>query len=384
MNGKFKKMWPAFAASFVACTAFVNADYAPSTSSTKTQQTPMQDRTLVHNGKGPDMMITPNAYLTNRVFFTGEALFWSAREGGLEFAVEDCDYTDTTSTFGNGNMLNPSPKWNVGFRLGLGYTFKHDGWDLLLKWTNFNSKGHSNNEDDCCSTLNCPAVTMWSNLPSDGNNLVAASASGHWKAKLNVVDLELGRAFMTSTWLELRPFVSVRGAWIKEKYSIDYDDLTHTRVALGTIDADDVSMKNKSWGVGPRAGLNSRWGFGCGFSLYGNAAISLLYGKFSVNHSETTTTVAAPTDITTQVLKVHDGYHVGRAVTDLALGFMWEHTFKSDWALAINLGWEQQLYFNQNQFWRIPRGSINNVQTFSHERGDLSFQGITLGGRIDF
>lgn len=130
---------------------------------------------------------------------------------------------------------------------------------------------------------------------------------------------------------------------------------------------------------------------GWGFSIYGNAAISLLYGRFSVNQKETAdyTLTIDETDVivgTSQILKFQDSYSLGQAVTDLALGLMWEHNFKDVWRLALNCGWEQHLFFTRNGYWRVtrPGGGDGFANDFSHERGDLSFQGVTLGGRIDF
>jgi hypothetical protein len=41
-------------------------------------------------------------------------------------------------------------------------------------------------------------------------------------------------------------------------------------------------MKNNFWGVGLRGGLDTQWGLGKGFSIYGKLALSVLWGKFSI------------------------------------------------------------------------------------------------------
>lgn len=402
MDLNLKKMWPALAASLVAFTTVVNADYNSSSNSQQKSMTDqngnqanMNNHAMVMNGKGPDMMITPNAYHTGTVFFSGEALFWWAREGGLEFAIQDPSYNGTYNIINDGQMLEPCPGWNAGFRIGLGYVFTRDGWDLDLWWTNYsNGQGSCGNDcDDCCvAPVTTPVITMWSGLPvSDvGENIQAADYTTKWKVDLNVVDLELGRAFMTSKWLELRPFMGVRGAWTIDRYRINYITMTNVdEFALppGTLTAvtdEYVTMKNKWWGVGPRAGLNSRWGLCWGFSIYGNAALSLLYGKFKLTHSDSfegTTTTA--TVGKTNALNYINKWETGKAVADIALGLEWVHDFKGNWGLGFNFGWEQHLFFNMNQFWRIPKDNTPTM-LFAHERGDLSFQGFTLGGHIYF
>jgi hypothetical protein len=398
MDLNLKKMWPALAASLVAFTTVVNADYNSQQKSMTDQsgnQPKMQNnQTMVTNGKGPDMMITPNAYHTNTVFFSGEALFWWAREGGLEFGIKDPAYDSTYNVINEGQMLQPCPGWNAGFRIGLGYVFDRDGWDLDLWWTNYNN-GQGDCDDDCselCSTVS-PIITMWSDLPpTTDDNIRAADYRTKWKVDLNIVDLELGRGFMTSKWLELRPFVGVRGSWIIDRYKINYSTLSGVETGAipvpgspTAVTEDEISMRNKWWGVGPRAGLNSRWGMGWGFSFYGNAALSLLYGKFKLSHSETlegTTSTSTFEDV--NELNYIDRWETGRAVADIVLGLEWVHDFKGNWGLGFNFGWEQHLFFSANQFWKIARTSSENIQVFSHERGDLSFQGFTLGGHIYF
>lgn len=449
-------------ASLVAFTAGVNADYAqPNSPSGQTQMT--NEQPMVRNGEGPDMMITPNANMTNRFFVTGEALFWWAREGGLEFAINDPCYSSEDAVFGDGRVLNPKTKWNTGFRIGAGYVFKHDGWDLKTDWTYFQSRPKTyiggndccgSCEDSCgcfsssssssssslvssvssistvssaslisssasagdcgccsaeccssdCSAGSCfsgaseswcgPTVPLYSDVPTNGTNLTVECAGAKWKVRLNMVDVELGRAFMTSKYLALRPFISVRGAWTTEKYKVQYrefDNVQQPTTGLVEVARQHVEFKNRTWGVGPRFGFDSRWTMGWGFSFYGNAAISLLYGSFTLKQSgfvDYSCTGTTPVDTQCEPVcgKLHETYHLGQAITDLALGLMWEHTFKSDWRLAFNLGWDQHMFFNRNQFWRVtrPGGGDGVTNDFSHERGDLSFQGISLGGRIDF
>lgn len=393
MDWNLKKMWPAATASLVAFTALAHANgqqdqMYQKNNGNQQQYSPNQE--LTRNAEGPDMLITPNAGPTNRLFFTGEALFWNTAMDGLEFAIEDGSFDDTNSIVNSGKMLSPKTKWNVGFRLGLGYVFHRDGWDLLLSWTNFHGKTKQSSDDceDCCpEPTGTPILTMFSDIANNDDDLLASSTFARLKAELNIVDLDLGRGFQTSKWLALRPFIGVRGSWISQKYKVQYTGLSNT-AGLGPFDLDDATstahMKNNWWGVGPRVGLNSRWGLGMGFSIYGNAAVSLVFGQFKVSQHENAGLSTDDDDEGANMVDFSDRYSAGRAITDLALGFMWEHDFKGGWGLAFNVGWEQHLFFNQNRFWRVVRPAGTDSQVFSHESGDLSYQGVTLGGRIAF
>jgi hypothetical protein len=61
----------------------------------------------------------------------------------------------------------------------------------------------------------------------------------------------------------------------------------------------------------------------------------------------------------------------------------WDTHFAKDRLhLELHLGWEQNVFF---QFNRILRYSDHPSQGFSiQEQGNLSTQGLTVGGRFDF
>ena len=209
MDLHLRKLWAAATASLVACTAVVSADYSQQQNQNNQPAQPGQmnnQQPMVRNAEGPDTMITPSANIANRFFVTGEALFWWAREGGLEYAVVDRAYNDEDSILNDGQFLNPDTRWNTGFRIGLGYVFKHDNWDLNASWTYFQSRSDSHSTESDHQVL-----PLWSNVPTNGANLTAESADAKWKVRLNIVDLEMGRAFMTSKWL----VVTIRGFFIE-------------------------------------------------------------------------------------------------------------------------------------------------------------------------
>ena len=85
----------------------------------------------VHHTANPPSLLAPGP------FVDVELLFWQAREDGLSYAI----------AASNPLMFDIFPKefqikelefeWDFGFRLGLGYGGKSDGWDLFALWTRF-------------------------------------------------------------------------------------------------------------------------------------------------------------------------------------------------------------------------------------------------------
>ena len=146
----------------------------------------------------------------------------------------------------------------------------------------------------------------------------------------------------------------------------------------------EVNMRNDFHGVGARGGFNTVWNFGKGISLFGNMAMSLVYGQFKVKHDEWNRQNLSP-HAKTRILETEDHFRATRAMTDLALGLQWSTPFgqQCQYGFTLGLAWEHHLFFDQNQLWRVNR--INPARSVTlHEnayyqrRGDLDTQGCTL------
>jgi hypothetical protein len=444
MDWNLKKMWPVAAASLVAFTSLLSADDAMQNRQMRGDKSSQSDRSgrkmddrrddrrdgkdnmapsdgrwrdveMCCDNQGPcnlPLAYTPNASCWypsdcecggwfDNLSLSVSALYWKACEDGLAYAVDNEDLVEA-SVINHGEMEYPGSKWSWGFKVGLGFDFEHDGWDLQANWTWFRTRHHDDETDETGNLY-----PMYSALATAAEQLSATEAEARWRIRLNMIDLELGRAFFTSRWLTLRPHMGLRGAWIKQSYDIEYETLNSTFPVVASSES-EVDMKNKFWGVGIRGGLDTRWGFCGNWSIYGNMAISILYGRFHIDHEEEAANSAGT--IETNVINFHDHFCAARAITDLALGLMWEHTFcgcedicapdcygdnggssrrspeKPGYHLSVMLGWEQHIFFNQNQFWRVSRTSTpsGHHQAFGHERGDLTTQGVTLTARLGF
>ncbi|MGE5195843.1 MAG: Lpg1974 family pore-forming outer membrane protein [Anaerolineae bacterium] len=381
MKSKLKKMWPAAAASLVAFTSLLNAADDKMQSSTA----------MTRRGEGPNREINPavNPRLeqAHDWYLTGSVLFWNSRQDGLDFAIEsDFFVAGGAQILDESETKEPKHKWEVGFRAGVGYVFDHDGWDAYLNWTHFRNR---TSRDEDADTTNSSEVllALWSDTPTTaGHTLLAQEIETEWKLELDLIDLELGREFYTSKWLCIRPHMGVRGANIRQRYEIEYLGTSLDTLQTTSNVSDEVRMKNYFDGIGVRGGLNSMWTVGSGWSIYGNFAMSILYGYFKTKVKEEIRPVINAAEI--DVLELERHFRTSRAVLDLALGLQYDHTFlHANTHLAVSLGWEHHMFFNQNQLWRVTKvanaaGSGQNVFTSPH--GDLSTQGWTLTARLDF
>jgi len=351
---------------------------------------------------------------------TVAAFYWSAHQDGMEYAVVNCvqNPDDNTTTQGPAFQLNhltdaeykhPGSNWDWGFKVGLGYCSPCDGWDVNLQWTWFRDKSKSSIDAD--TTDNFTILPLWSDFVSAfadsqaggfGGVAYASDASCDWRIKLNLVDFELGRNYWVSRYLSIRPFVGVRYASINQDTHIAYNggswgQNTQTGEVQPALNG-FVDLENNYRGAGLRAGLGSEWNFGCGWAIYGNLAASIIYGRFKVNHDEYIRIATETPHNTADVLETHESLRASRAILDMTLGVQWSTLFCScKYGFTAMLGWEQHMFFDQNQMWRVsrvgasPQDIGNNLNlnlsgdnVIQHRRGSLDTQGWTLTLKLDY
>ncbi len=341
--------------------------------------------TALEQKKGMTSLINPAAGPRVRngadVFINADLFYWKAQENGVPvgiISVAGPSYVNSTGqvvTSSAANSVNLEHRWDLGFRIGLGYNLPHDGWDVSLTWLRFKTRGQAGTAFDTS-----PSTSIYgsqSTYPLDSGQNIVNQAYGRYRLLLNQLDLELGRNFFVSKWLAVRPHVGLRTDWIPQRQTLDYRFLSS-----GNLNYEHSYDKLKYWGLGLCGGLDTQWGLGSGFSIYGNGSFSILYGFFKDTHYGK---INLPVNFYTSYSS-YSFQHVSRAIGDLELGFRFDHMFLDDqFHLQIQAGWEQHIYFGLNQFGvsaysatggELGKGWLN--------QGDLTMQGWTLSVRVDF
>jgi hypothetical protein len=175
----------------------------------------------------------------------------------------------------------------------------------------------------------------------------------------------------------MRPHVGLKTAWIKQKENIVYTDLE-------TADApayDNIHIKQDTWGLGIRAGLNNVWHFARNWGIYGNAALSALWTSVESKRKDVASDINTPA---TTILNIKNGFHEVMPVLELGLGLTYMVWFSNEnYMFKIDAGWEEQVWFNTNHFYNGWSG--NNLFMFnSAHTGNLTFQGFTLNLEFAF
>jgi len=338
---------------------------------------------------------TPTGMITPRVDrITGNAMdwvisadytYWTARERGLEYAVSVASQgANPTEGTDQGQIYRPGNKWASGFKVGLGTDFCHDGWDLYAEYTWFKKTDNSNTPDDFSTANPTPDGVLglkdafW-NVNGAGSNggpaaPVYSGASAQWRLNMNVVDLELGRNFYVSPRLMLRPFYGLKGAWNKQHMDVSFTGIsTNVPATAGIVHS--MTNKIKNWGIGVRAGMDTSWHFSRSFSIIGDMAFTGLWEEFKMTRFDTEESLGT---LTGSNVNIKENQYTVEPVIEWMLGLKWETGFSCDaYHLAITAAWEEQVWFEQNNFLRIPG-------TASATGNSLSLQGLTLDVRFDF
>lgn len=348
MNLNMKRMLSAIATSLVAFSVLSAADASSSgsmKSSNKNTNNQNQNGMMGGVQGGYDLSIT------------AAALLWKTNQGGTEFAAGA----------GNRHVETMSTDWDWGFRVGLGYTMPHDRWNVTAMWDHLHV-GASESTGAGWSGFGGLAGGGLAVVNGTATTATSLPVSSHWHLGYDAVDLMMKRDFQFSKWVCVAPSVGLRSAWIYQNQSYTF--------GKGTATSAEMKSKNHFWGLGIRAGVDSVWGMGRGWSIYGGAAAALLYGNNKVNSTQTNGTLALPVALGSTGWAGSEGYHSSHACADYTLGLRWNHMFSDNrYGLTFQLGYEQHIYWNM---YNATQPAAN-----AHD-GDLTMTGWTLTGRFDF
>lgn len=334
---------------------------------------------------------------------TASVIYWSAHQDGMKVVINnDVGVPVINPTLVEIQELNNltkakyegrGTKWDFGYQFGIGYNSACDGWNINFVWTHFQPL--TVNSVEASVDQNQTLVTLWSDFAAaQGSITFGRFFETNWKLNLDILDLTLGRSFWASRRFSMQPYIGLRLVNIRQDYKIEqlggsWSPRTNPdQIPLTNL----VHLDNDYRGIGLKAGLMNIWHIGCGWGIYGDASGSIIYGTFSIKHDEENRTGIAPYT-KNKILEVKNHFHASRAILDYALGVEYSARFAdSAYGVTGRLGWEERLFFHQNQLWRINRiGNIAGIANdptgeniFSQTRGTLDTSGITLNLILEF
>ena len=320
------------------------------------------DRNQTKEKPGPFAFVFPkDLNLTNPIDFyvSGEALIFQAQQDGLDFVFKNQDISETAlvdATVVGFSGKNENWDYNVGARVNSGFNFNHDAWNLDFTWTWYHGF-------DGKKVHGYSLVPLW--LNEQPTLLIRQQASGKWDCKYNMMDAHLAKPYHVSRMLIFNPHFGLRGGWINQTLSADFDDFTQTSTSRTLFHG-----KNNFWGIGPRVGIDTSWLLGCEWKLFCNVAASVLAGTFN-----TAQKVDYPSSNLSSRSFTHD-FNMNVPNFDVAVGFDWGfYFFDKKYYLDLMGGYEFQVWWDQF--------NLKNLNLGNATQGNFTLNGFTFKMQLD-
>jgi Legionella pneumophila major outer membrane protein precursor len=306
----------------------------------------------------------PPALLAPGFFFQADLLFWQARETGLSYAIVASEPVILELLPRNFYVKEPEFEWDFGFRVGLGYGLKSDGWDLFSLWTRFVTDAH----DKGSISSDRFFLPIWADpnftpLPFDQ----ISEAEAHWTLHFNQIDAGVGRGFYFSKFFSIRPFIGPSAVWINQHYHIKY---VKPAIAILPARTDHIHLENEFFGIGAAAGCDLSFRLTRAVSLFTRGTAAIYAGRFEVSRKENLESIFGG-----QKFHVSQVIHAGRPATALEMGLSWEHGIQKKYYVRAELCYDIHYFFKQNQMQRIISKAMSVSPTFLSDQGDLALHG---------
>lgn len=298
------------------------------------------------------------------LFVEGEFLYWKAYEDGLFYAQSGRGVGSTAlppagDDF-NGKLKKIKPDHKPGYRITLGYGFKHDKEDIRISYLDYRTHGKDVTPGQ--------SVVLWAHSYTSTYSK-AKHASGEWYCKLRSLEGDFGKAFFLSKHFILRPAGGIKAFRIDQDLKIDYTyDTSANRLAVW-------KPKSNVRGIGAKSALETKFFFSKNFSIYAVGAASLLPSKVNATLKQT--------EDDHMIAHSDDKFNLWASNLQGAVGLEIDLYFASNKChFGMRIGIEDNLWFGVNQvnhyLARFSEGMLYQ------ENGNLNLSGLTFNARLDF
>ncbi len=314
--------------------------------------------------------------------FDASLLVWQAHEGGLEFAAKNNPLHLSSSSIlidVNADLLGLDFAWEPAYKINALFQFYRLGWDIDLRWTSFYTRS-SHQANASLSSNGSGLFPLWL-LPSGNGSAdpLFGSARGTWQMHLNTVDWELGHAYWLSEAISLRIAGGLKALLIEQIFRVHYAEGLSS--ASPQVVSGAVTMKNDSWGLGPRMGLFSHWMVGKGISIRAASAGFLALSQMHVKRQDEDVSLTLPSTFNFVRSKFNQSFWVYRPGLECLIGVGFETEWKGA-LFGLEAAYEMQYFWEQNMLNRLVNSSLLYANYSS--RGDLTLQGLTWTMRCGF
>ncbi|MEI6242919.1 MAG: Lpg1974 family pore-forming outer membrane protein [Chlamydiota bacterium] len=303
------------------------------------------------------------------VNLSGSFLYLIPREGGLEIASKYVSAIPFHPT-----CLDVDFDWKAGFKVGMGWSFGHDDWNLRADYFRYHGTHKNQTDADISSETLVPSWLNYANQQTS-NTSIFSHATGIWQLKMDLLDLELSRPFYVGKSLIFSPFVGIEGGWISQFFEGKYLDPYGIPRSI---------HHQSSWLIGPSVGLNFQWIIIQGFSFFTNVLGSFFYQQFDNSMKEYLFT--EPGNIYMSMHLPKKGYCTPQG--DITIGFQYGSYFcEKKYHGDISIGYEFMIFGSQNHMRALQNNLTSTMALQGLSDGNfasLTLQGLILTAKFDF
>jgi len=307
----------------------------------------------------------------NGPYFDVEFLCLRAVEDGLDYASKGSQSVTPTNFDINAKAKGQDFEFDPGFRVGLGYNFDYDNWDLHAYYTwHYTYPKTSESVGSLGENFVLGLFALTPVTQSVLTYQIFNEGKSNWQLQFNSWDLEMGRNFYVSKNLALHPVAGIKGALIRQHLMARYNSESLIGGGQVLLNASHHA-KTRYWGIGPKLGVFGEWELGKGFSINADVHGALLYGQFNTRAAQAGQFVNG----LLYSLRVDDDFYRLRPMAYCNIGLEWGRCFWDWMFFSIHIGWEAQYWWQQMEFL-----SYKDITP----DGDLSLTGMNVGFRFDF
>lgn len=256
--------------------------------------------------------------------------------------------------------IQPQFDWNSGLRFNLGYIFPKSRVDLRTSFTHISTAPKNIVESESLALV---GILETQQLLPFASAILAKREEMEWRLKFTEILVESGYKGLHGTHLTLRPHLGLALFKLNQELDLAYSGLVDE---FGSNRGERALHKSsKLYAVGPRIGLDSRWGFTQNLGLIAAASGSLAFGRFTLTSEKTISDLTLAADPFT-VTEFPQQQEKGIPILGLFFGLDWSGPV-GDSAFSLSAGYETKY------FWDI---AING--------GALSMQGLSAGATLRF
>lgn len=331
-------------------------------------------------------------YSSNSDFYGSfEFLYWEGTERGLEYALKNRLLSFDQSI----QIYQPAFAFEPAFRIALGSHLPHDDWDLELAYTRFYTHTDNRAHHDFGGNPTGGIRAVWtSSVAFQGNNgsVLWQNAEAQWKIHANLFDLTLKTQLYLTPAMIIVPTFGLKMGLLQQQYKVLYENGNTVNILQGRVVFpiqfinSSVSMKNRSFNLGPTSAFATRWKVGDHFEFLGSLSGSLLASRFHVGRNESDVSFNSLFDsLEFDSLRESDQYWTFRPQAAIQFGFGWTdfvYRPRSVLQYGFSAAYEAQVWWKQNMLFRFI--DQTNAAMIAPTQGNLYFHGLNIELFVDF